>query len=132
MDLHRELLGDTQALPYLRLLYKRDLSGTKWLALKDSILQKKVDQTFFNHYLLSLSEKTINSFDDIFIERDKRMFNRVVRIDSIFNQNNKKIVILAHSIHLKKKPVLEYDKVTMLGGYLEDYYKNQFYNLLIQ
>lgn len=129
MDLHRELLGDVKALPYLRLLNKRDLNAAKELAIKDSILTKTYGQFFFKNYLLTLSERSVYSFDDIFIERDKMMFNRVLKIDSLFNQMDNSLVILTHSNHLRKKPVLDYDREIMLGGYLANYYKNQFYNL---
>ncbi|MEZ0452784.1 erythromycin esterase family protein [Sphingobacterium thalpophilum] len=129
MDIHKEILGEHRALPYLRLLNKRELSTQRSLAIEDNILQKKMGNMGFKIYLSVLEQKQVYSHQDRFFERDRQMFQRVRQIDSLFNPKNRSIIILAHSAHLKKNLSYECKPEKMLGYYLYDYYRGRFYNM---
>src|SRR5690606_35988676 len=97
-DFHLALLGPEKAKPYLKALlspgYKDTINerNNRFEEVK-ALLDKKL----YCHYESVLNARAPKDRNDWLSDRDSLMFRRTLFLDSLFNDPDGKIVILAHS-----------------------------------
>src|SRR5690606_4505202 len=106
MDYYSEVLGSKIAEPYLYAVYTGDLPTTLSLSKSDSLLRQALGEDNFNYLLYCLSEKFSKDLAGFIDCRDSAMFRRTTFVDTLLVKSKEKIVILAHSRHLQKIPIL--------------------------
>lgn len=133
MDFHLHLFGKEIMFPYLSMFMKTGMKETLDKIRLDQVVNKslnKKDTEFYKYFISDYAnqDNNINILKVWNIKRDENMFNRVRFLDSLYIDAGEKIVVLAHSWHLKKTPLITgLPSETMLGNYLDFYYKNSYF-----
>jgi erythromycin esterase-like protein len=128
MDYYTAVLGSEHAGPFLRKIFVNDLSELVNLSKKDSLLKNRIGPDNFKLLVHILSNRNVWTGDGFFVNRDSLMYLRTTNADSLLLQQNEKVAILAHAIHLQKSISLENDTFSpTLGSFLSQLYKKRYY-----
>lgn len=135
IDFHLHLFGKKIILPYLSMFMNAGVKETLDKMMLDQVIDKNLntkDVEFYKYFVWDYvnQENILNNLQVWNINRDENMFKRVRFLDSLYIEEGEKIVILAHSWHLKKTPLTTgLTSEAMLGNHLDRYYKNTYYSI---
>lgn len=140
IDYLSSLFGSEFMSPYLPAFMRQDHEETLQQILTNPLIYNKLsnkDIIFFRYFIKSnLKNRDFhslninNKINNWNIDRDENMFKRVCFLDSLYIDKNEKIVILAHSWHLKKTPLITgLNSEKMLGNYLNCFYDDSYFSI---
>jgi erythromycin esterase-like protein len=128
MEYYRALLGPTKSKPFIKLLFKDDYNELFKLSENDSDMKMLIgDQAFAWHqYLLFNKYRDPRAGPPMM--RDSSMYLRYLFLDSVFTGANEKIAVMAHAVHLKRIPEINFNGYSeVLGSLLSKHLgKNYF------
>lgn len=139
MDYHMHLFGKEPMLPYLTAFMKDGAQQAMHKIIADQVIYKalsKKDIEFYKYFIYNYQNQKIyppnikGKLAEWNVDRDENMFKRVLFLDSLYRDEGEKLVVLAHSWHLKKNPLITGLKSEkMLGNYLDSFYKNSYFSI---
>ncbi|MEZ0453795.1 erythromycin esterase family protein [Sphingobacterium thalpophilum] len=136
MDYHLYLFGQEFMRPYLSMFMAAETRQALNKMKVDQVMYtglNKQDIAFYKYFIADYDnpEKQFSNVDEWWhLDRDLKMFKRLCFLDSLYREEGEKIIILAHSWHVKKTPFTTGTKTEkMLGNYLARFYKDAYFSI---
>lgn len=135
MDYHLHLFGQELMRPYLPIFMggetRRALNNIKGDPAVYRGLNKQ-DIAFYKYFISDYDSQgtQFSNVEEWYVDRDLKMFKRLHFLDSLYREEGEKTVVLAHSWHMKKTPLITQTKTEkMLGNYLDGFYKDTYFSI---
>ncbi|WP_433863050.1 erythromycin esterase family protein [Sphingobacterium thalpophilum] len=136
MDYHLYLFGQEFMRPYLSMFMAAETKQALNKMKVDQVMYtglNKQDIAFYKYFIADYDnpERQFSNVDEWWhLDRDLKMFKRLCFLDSLYREEGEKIIILAHSWHVKKTPFTTGTKTEkMLGNYLARFYKDAYFSI---
>lgn len=135
MDYHLYLFGQEFMQPYLSMFMAAETREALNKIKVDQAMYgglNKQDIAFYKYFFSDYDSQRaqFSNTEEWYLDRDLKMFKRLCFLDSLYREEGEKIVVLAHSWHLKKTPLITGVKSEkMLGNYLDHFYKESYFSI---
>lgn len=135
MDYHLYLFGQEFMRPYLPMFMAAETRQALNKIKADQAIctgLNKQDIAFYKYFVADYNnpETQFSNVEEWYFDRDLKMFKRLCFLDSLYREEGEKIVLLAHSWHVKKTPFTTGTKTEkMLGNYLARFYKDAYFSI---